>query len=77
MNIISVFHSHLNAFLLQKLSTFQSLYYQYVKRDYNSKNHLDEYNNYIFSYAYHCHEGMLAFAYALNATIMGRFKTHT
>lgn len=40
--------------------------------DYNQNNELTEYTDFVFPYAYHCHEATLAFAYALNKTIAGK-----
>jgi gamma-aminobutyric acid type B receptor len=48
---------------------FRSLYYKAVQSDYNENNTLMEYNDYVFPYAYHCHEATLTFAYSLNKTI--------
>ncbi|CAI8020636.1 Gamma-aminobutyric acid type B receptor subunit 1 [Geodia barretti] len=51
------------------LREFRSLYYKAVQSDYNENNRLMEYSDYIFPYAYHCHEATLTFAYALNKTV--------
>jgi gamma-aminobutyric acid type B receptor len=51
------------------LREFRSLYYKAVQSDYNENNTLMEYNDYVFPYAYHCHEATLTFAYSLNKTI--------
>ncbi|CAI8057390.1 hypothetical protein GBAR_LOCUS31275, partial [Geodia barretti] len=51
------------------LREFRSLYYKAVQSDYNKNNGLMEYSDYIFPYAYHCHEATLTFAYALNKTV--------
>ena len=56
------------------MSQFNSRYFDIAERDINEELNLESFIDRTtpFPYAYHCHEGVLAFAYALNQTIAGR-----
>ena len=48
-------------------------YFDYLERDINKDIELENFIDDFFIYAYACHEGTLAFAYALNKTIAGKY----
>ena len=59
---------------IQTASEFMSQYHDHLERDINKDINLASYINVddFFIYSYSCHEGTLAFAYALNKTIAGK-----
>ena len=63
-------------YLSQSASEFISQYFDVVKRDINKEINLPGFvdpSEDIFVYSYICHEATLAFAYALNKTIAGKY----
>ena len=59
------------------MGDFKLQYSKKVQADENKAINLESYtadSNEPFVYSYHCHEGMLSFAYALNKTIAGMCK---
>lgn len=57
------------------MTQFDSQYVEAVNRDINKEIELERYivnSTDPFQYSYNCHEGTLAFAYALNLTIAGK-----
>lgn len=65
-------YNTLKSFSFQTLRQFTFLYHEAVMSDYNQNNDIMEYTDFVFPYAYHCHEATLAFTYALNKTIAGK-----
>ena len=78
--IIIVIHS-LTAFVtLQSGLEFNMRYWEVAREELNAEINLLSYidsNPEPFYYAKHCHEASLAFAYALNKTITGKYYTYT
>ena len=54
------------------MKDFKSQYLE-LQRGVNKDIGIDDHEE-VFDYTYHCHEGALAFAYALNKTIAGMEK---
>ena len=64
---------------VQTVEYFDSEYDKLLKTDSNEAINLGSYiddSQETFLYAYHCHEGMLTLAYALNKTIAGMDHNH-
>ena len=62
--------------MIQTASEFISMHFDTAERDINQEINLTDYVDRDadpFVYSYNCHEATLAFAYALNKTIAGKW----
>ena len=67
---------HFTFVMIQTASEFISKYFNVAERVINQDIDLTNYTSHSadpFVYSYHCHEATLAFAYALNNTITGKY----